>query len=218
MPRPPAPASPHSSQQPRPVEREERRTQAERSEATTDELVTAARRLFAEKGFAATSIEEIVRAAGVTRGALYHHFKRKEDVFEAVLQREQEVLTRRVWEAAKKRMSPFSQLKAGCEAFLEATLDPYIQQICMVDAPAVLGPSRTMGHASSHSVGMIAVALEQAMEQGELRSRPAMPLAQLLFGALCQGAMAAARSEDPRAMMADIQREVDGLLEGIQHA
>lgn len=200
------------------AEREERRTQAERSEATTDELVNAARRLFAEKGFAATSIEEIVRAAGVTKGALYHHFKRKEDVFEAVLQREQETLTRRVWEAAKKQKSPFSRLKAGCDAFLEATLDPYIQQICMVDAPAVLGPARTMGHASSHSVGMIAIALEQAMEHGELQPRPPMPLAQLLFGALCQGAMAAARSDDPPATMAAIQREVDALLEGIQRS
>lgn len=198
--------------------REDRRTQAERSETTTDELVTAARRLFAEKGFAATSIEEIVRDAGVTRGALYHHFKRKEDVFEAVLCREQQMLSKRLRDAALKQGTAFAQLVAGCNEFLEACLDHDIQQICMIDGPAVLGPQRLLEVDNPHTTGMIAFALGNAMEEGEVRTRPVMPLAQLLFGALCQGAMAAARSEDPPAMMAEIQREVNTLLDAIRQA
>jgi AcrR family transcriptional regulator len=181
-----------------------------------NQIIGVARRLFATKGFASTSIDEIVRDAGVTKGALYHHFKSKEDVFAAVLQREQETLTERVRKAAMTESSAFGMLKAGCDAFLEASLDPYIQQICMIDAPAVMGPAHMLEIAPTHSVGMIALALEHAMEQGELRERPAMPLAQILFGALCQGAMVAARSEDPAKTIAAIRAEVQGILAGIQ--
>lgn len=198
------------------TERDERRTQAERSEATTDELVSAARRLFATKGFASTSIEELVREAGVTRGALYHHFKTKEDLFEAVLQREHQMLSQRLREAALKKRSAFAQLVAGCEEFLKAFLDPEIQQICMIDAPAVLGAERALEVRNPHATGMIALGLENAMRHGELRRRPVMPLAQLLFGALCQGAMLATRSEDPPATMVHVRREVKAILEGVR--
>jgi AcrR family transcriptional regulator len=183
-----------------------------------NEIIAVARRLFATKGFASTSIDEIVRDAGVTKGALYHHFKSKEDVFAAVLHREQETLTERVRKAAMKESSAFGMLKAGCDAFLEASLDPYIQQICMIDAPAVVGATRLLEIAPTHSVGMIALALEHAMQQGELRERPAMPLAQIIFGALCQGAMVAARSEDPASTIQAIREEIQIILAGIQES
>ena len=99
-------------------EREDRRTQAERSLATTEQLVMTSRRLFAEKGFAGTSIEDIVRAAGVTRGALYHHFGSKEELFEAVFIREQKALDQEVRKAAATKKGAWAQMKAGCDEFL----------------------------------------------------------------------------------------------------
>ena len=196
--------------------REDRRTQTERSGATIEQLLGTARKLFAQKGFAGTSIEEIVRGAGVTRGAMYHHFKNKEEVFEAVFQREHEMLAERVREAATKKTKAWDQLKAGCDEFLTASLDPEIQQICMIDGTAVLGPSRTMAIDDPHSIGLITMALDKAMERGEVRKRPAMPLAQLLFGALCQGAMVVARSDDPPATVADVRKEFQTMLDAIQ--
>lgn len=199
------------------AEREDKRTQAERSETTTEELVAAARQLFAEKGFAGTSIDEIVRSAGVTKGALYHHFKNKEDLFEAVYCREQRLVEERVRVAAMKKRTAWGQLKAGCDEFLRASLDPHTQQICMVDGPAVRGPARMVEIDEPESVRLISMSLEKAMEGGELRKRPVMPLAQLLFGALCQGAMVAARSDDPVATTAQVRAELQRLLDGIQN-
>lgn len=209
--------SPARSARPQP-DRGDRRTQAERSEATTEELVAAARQLFAENGFAGTSIEEIVRSAGVTKGAMYHHFKNKEDLFEAVLCREQQMVEDRVRGAAMQKRTAWGQLKAGCDEFLRASLDPQTQRICMIDGPSVLGPTRMLEIDNPHAVRMISLALEKAMEHRELRKRPVMPLAQLLFGALCQGAMVAARSDDPAGTMTQIQREFQRLLDGIQSA
>ncbi len=178
--------------------------------------MTAARALFAEKGFAGTSTEEIVRTAGVTRGAMYHHFASKEDVFEAVLAREQEGLARRIQEAAAKKKGAWAQLKAGCDEFLSACLDPDVQQITLIDAPAVLGARRIEEMECPRSIEMLTEVLERAMRQGALRKRPAMPLAQLLFGALCQAAVVAARSPDGEASMKQMRKELQRLLDAVQ--
>ncbi|MDP9069531.1 MAG: TetR/AcrR family transcriptional regulator [Actinomycetota bacterium] len=200
----------------RPAEREDRRTQAQRSEETTEQLLAAARRLFAEKGFAGTSIEEIVRTAGVTRGAMYHHFASKEEVFEAVFAREQERIARRVQEAAAKKKGAWNQLKAGCDEFLTAALDRETQQITFLDGPAVLGAGRIEEIECPHSIEMITEVIERAMRQGALRKRPATPLAQLLFGALCQAAMVAARSSDDGTTMKQMRKEVQRLLDALE--
>lgn len=197
-------------------EREDRRTQAQRSEETTGQLVTAARDLFADKGFAGTSIEEIVRAAGVTRGAMYHHFASKEELFEAVFEREQEALGQRVLAAASKKKGAWNQLKAGCDEFLTACLDPHIQQICLLDGPAVLDARRIEEIECPHSVQMLTMVIERAMQQGTLRKRPVMPLAQLLFGALCQAAMVAARSQDDGLTMKQMRKEFQRLLAALE--
>lgn len=197
-------------------EREDRRTQAQRSEETTRQLVTAARDLFANKGFAATSIEEIVRTAGVTRGAMYHHFTGKEDLFEAVFEQEQEALGERVRAAASKRKGAWNQLKAGCDEFLTACLDPQIQQICLLDGPAVLDARRIEEIECPHSMQMLTMVIDKAMKQGTLRKRPVMPLAQLLFGALCQAAMVAARSQDDGLTMKQMRKEFQRLLDALE--
>ena len=193
-----------------------RRTQAERTETTTDQLITAARRLFATKGFPATSIQEIVAEAGVTRGALYHHFASKEELFEAVFNREQEALDQRVREAAARRKGAWTQLKAGCDEFLDATLDPETQRIVMIDGPAVLGSVRSQQNDDSQSIQLLKHVIEKAVQEGTLRKRPIMPIVHLLFGALCQAAMVIARSENQEATTRQMRQEIHRLLDALE--
>lgn len=195
-----------------------RRTQAERSETTTEVLIAAARRLFAAKGFPGTSIQEIVEEAGVTRGAMYHHFSGKDDVFEAVFVREQTALGRRVREAAMRKKGAWPQLKAGCDEFLNAMLDPETQRILMIDGPAVLGPAGIQEHDECESVQLLTHVIEKAMAQGAIRNRAVMPIAQLLYGALCQAAMVIARSDDQDDTTRQMRQEVRRLLDAIEDA
>src|SRR5438477_1572020 len=114
-------------------------TQAERSAATRDALLGAGRRLFAENGYAGTGREEIVAAAGVTRGALQHHYGDKVSLFRAVYETvEQEIVDAVARAAMRAGDDPVAQLRAGCHAYLDAVLDPAVQRICAIDGPAVL--------------------------------------------------------------------------------
>src|SRR2546421_2503555 len=116
-----------------------RRTQAERSATTRAALLAAARGLFAEKGFAATSRDEIAERAGVTRGALYHHFESKEAVLRAVVVEMEDELVEQV-AAATSGMAPgIEQLRTGCLAYIDSLSDPAVRRIALTDAPAVLG-------------------------------------------------------------------------------
>jgi AcrR family transcriptional regulator len=117
-----------------------RRTKAEQSEATTERLISVARRLFAERGYAQCATEDIVAAAEVTRGALYHHFRNKEALFEAVfLQIQAEIGARIEAAPAPPEGGLWAEVFAGCYAFLEAACEPDVRQIVLRDAPAVLG-------------------------------------------------------------------------------
>src|SRR5437867_12809048 len=114
-----------------------RRTQAERTAATRDALLRAARQLFGEHGFAGTPREDIVERAGVTRGALHHHFGRKEDLFQAVFEQLEKELGARIATSAMTAENSMEQLRLGSQAFLDAALEPAFQRIVLVDAPAV---------------------------------------------------------------------------------
>jgi|1186.fasta_scaffold10644_2 AcrR family transcriptional regulator len=192
-----------------------RRSNAERSEATIKELVAVARGLFAERGYGATSIEDVVRAAGVTRGALYHHFAGKEEVFRAVFEELQRELAKQIRAAAAGKRDPWRRMEAGCMAFLDAVRDPGVQQIALIDAPAVLGWDGLREIEHRHTLSMWRDALQSAMDEGKLRRRPVEPLAHLLFGALCEAAMMAARSPESDRAMDDVRREVRSLLKAV---
>jgi AcrR family transcriptional regulator len=190
-------------------------TQAERSEATVQHLLTTARELFASKGFAETSIEDIVSTAGVTRGALYHHFGGKADIFRAVVEDEAERLARRLRRAALNEQDPWRQIEAGCLEFLDACLDPAVRQIGLLDAPAVLGWQELREIDLRHSLALLVQGLEGAMAEGTLRRRPPAPIAHLLFGAMCEAGMLVARATDTRHAMREVGREVRALLGGL---
>jgi AcrR family transcriptional regulator len=189
------------------------RGQAERSEATRAALVAAARRLFGERGYASVSTEEIVRAAGVTRGALYHHFGGKRELLEAVYRDVEEDLTREIAEQTlgAGATTPLAAMRAGTGRFLDACTEPEVQRIVLLDAPAVLGWDRWREIAAEYGLGLIEANLEAAMDAGEIARRPVGPLAHLLMGALDEAAMLVARSPDPQTR-AEVEAVLDLLL------
>jgi AcrR family transcriptional regulator len=175
------------------------RTQAERSEATRAALLDAARRLFAERGYADVGTEEIVRAAGVTRGALYHHFDGKRELLAEVYEQMEGEIAAELGEAVAPGAGALETLSAGAEMFLNHCLEPEVQQIVLLDAPAVLGWERWREIGARYGLGLIEGLLSAGMEQGEIRRQPIQPLAHALLGALDEVAMLVARAEDPRA-------------------
>jgi len=191
-----------------------KRTQAERTEGTRDALIEAARALFAERGYADVGTEEIVRAAGVTRGALYHHFGGKRDLFEAVYERVESELAQRIAAGAldSEAASPLEAMRAGAEMFLRAATEPEAQQIALLDGPSVLGWDRWREIAAEHGLGLIEATLQVAVEAGAIREQPVRPLAHLLMGALDEAAMLVARAEDPEGMRVEVGRTLDSLL------
>jgi AcrR family transcriptional regulator len=175
------------------------RTQRERSEATRDALIEAARGLFTERGYEAVGTEEIVRAAGVTRGALYHHFGDKASLLDAVYERIEAESTERVARIVlgSELHSPLEAMKAGVEAFLDECAKPELRQVALHDAPAVLGWERWREIGAANGLGLIEASLSAAIEAGEIRPLPVQPLAHLLLGALDEAAMLIARTDQP---------------------
>jgi AcrR family transcriptional regulator len=169
---------------------------AEQSEATRAALVAAARRLFAARGFAAVGTEEIVRAAGVTRGALYHHFDGKQDLFRAVFEDVERELVERVATDATTARDPLEALHTGAQAFLDACEDPAVQRIALIDAPSVLGWEQWREIDLKYGFGLMRAALEAAMEAGLIERQPVRALAHLLLGALDEAALLVARADD----------------------
>lgn len=198
-----------------PAEPERRRTQAERTQATRDALIDAARRLFTERGYDHVGTEEIVRAAGVTRGALYHQFGGKASLLEAAYERIEAESTERVARVVlgSDLQSPVAAMKAGIEAFLDECARPELRQVALHDAPAVLGWERWRQIGAANGLGLIEASLAAAIEAGEIRDLPVEPLAHLLMGALDEAAMLLARDEQPGSR-AEVTQVLLLLLDG----
>jgi AcrR family transcriptional regulator len=186
-------------------------TQQERTEATTGSLLAAARELFAADGYAATSLDVVAAKAGVTKGALYHHFSGKRDLFAAVFAGEQAKLSRAVVAAAQEEEDPWEAFEAGAAAFVKACQEPGVQRIFLLDAPSALGWA-TIRQLESSSLKMMELGIQLAIDAGSIDRRPVEPLAHLLFGALCESAMVVARAPDQRAALDEALAELHRLL------
>lgn len=189
-------------------------THAARSEATRGALVLAGRRLFGERGFAAAPLDEVVRSAGVTKGALYHHFPSKEALFLAVFEDVEQELVRGVLAAAKGGADGRARLRTGVRAFVIACQDPTVQRIVLQDAPAVLGWDVWRAVDSCHFSALLQDGLAAAMTEQQRESRPVDLLTQVLRGALTEAAQLAGRSTDPD-MLATVLEIIDDLLDGL---
>jgi AcrR family transcriptional regulator len=193
------------------------RTKAGQRQATTAALIAAARPLFAERGYSGVGAEEIVKAAGVTRGALYHHFRGgKEDLFRAVLVQVSAESAQRVIQAAAAADDPFEELLLGSDVFLDSCTTPEFQRIVLLDGPAVLGWEMWRTADADYALGMLEAVIQQAIDAGQMVPQPARALAHVLMGALDEAAMVIARADDPEVAREEMGRTVRHLLEGLK--
>jgi AcrR family transcriptional regulator len=193
-----------------------RRTQRERTEATTGQLVSTGRKLFAKQGYAGTSLDQICEASGVTKGALYHHFAGKHELFEAVFREEERRLSDVRVDAFSRRRDPWAGFIAGVQAYLEALLDPGVQHITILDAPSVLGWDRMREIQAGHSLALVKEGLRRSAEAGRIRRRDTDALAHIVFGSICEASMYIARAEDQDAALREVSRELRGLLSALE--
>jgi AcrR family transcriptional regulator len=194
-----------------------RRTQAERTAATRAVLVAAARKLFADKGFAEVSTQAIVAAAGVTRGALYHQFDDKATLFAAVYE---EVERDLVADIAAQIMTeqppdPIEAMRVGARLFLDHCSAPGVQQIVLIDAPSVLGWDAWRAVGVKYGLGVIEGMLAHAIAEGAIPAQPLRPTAHVLLGALDEAALYISRASDHNQARADMIAVCDRLLSGI---
>jgi AcrR family transcriptional regulator len=194
-----------------------KRTQAERSEATRAALILAARQLFSSKGFVSSGREEIVTLAGVTRGALQHHFRDKQSLFLAVFE---EVEAEVVGEIAEAAMAlgddPLEQLRAGCQAYLDAVLDPAVQRICAIDGPAVLPAEVRQEVTDRYALGLVRQAVVELMRTRTIEDTPVEPLTRMLLAGIMAAAQYVALSADPTTARTEAGRTVDLFLDNLR--
>ena len=160
-----------------------RRTNAERTAETKAALIAAARRLFARQGYAETSTEQILQAANVTRGALYHHYAEKADLFADVCSQMHGEASAAIVAAADAAKEPLAALERGCEAWMDYMARPDARRILVIEAPSVLGWAR-WNEMDAQGFAHLTDGVREAMAAGRLRAMPAEELAVLLNGAM----------------------------------
>ena len=194
-----------------------KRTQAERSATTRAALVDAARRLWAERGYAAVGTPEIAASAGVTRGALYHQFADKAALLLAVVEAVEADVTRRIAEDVS-RSAPedaAAALYAAVDAWLEACRVPEVRRLLLLDAPVVLGWDAVRDVGLRHGLGLTEALLEAAMGSGRLERQPTRPLAHVLIGALNEAAMMVATADDAASAQQEAGDALRAVLRGL---
>jgi AcrR family transcriptional regulator len=188
---------------------------AQQREQTRQALVRESRRLFSTLGYGAVGLSEIVGAAGVTKGALYHHFGSKTELFRAVLEQVQQEVAEVVAATADAQEFAWDQLTAGCQAFLTASTDPAVQRIMLVDGPAVLGWSEWRAMNEATSGRHLADALTVLIDEGTIAPQPVAPLTHLLSGAMNEAALWLAASANPTDL-ADTRAALARMLEALR--
>ncbi|HWU22810.1 MAG TPA: TetR/AcrR family transcriptional regulator [Nocardioides sp.] len=194
-----------------------KRTQAERSATTRAALVAASRGLFAEHGYAALSTDQIAKAAGVTRGALYHQFAGKEELFAAVFEQVESEIAERI-DAYIEAAAPSdveSMLGANIDAWLATCAEPEFHRIALIEAPAALGWERWREVGLRYGVGLVESALRSLIDAGLVADRPVRPLAHVLVGALDEAALYCAQAEDRVRATAEVCDALLAVLTGL---
>jgi AcrR family transcriptional regulator len=191
-----------------------RRTQEERSAATRDALISAARKLWGLRGYTDVGTPEIATAAGVTRGAMYHQFADKAALFREVVEVvEQDVMARMAVVVAESgATTPTEAVRAAVDAWLDVSGDPEVRQLILLDAPSVLGWAEFRDVAQRYSLGMTEQMLSEAIRAGELVEQPVRPLAHVLIGALDEAAMVIATADDPQRTRREVGQVLHRLI------
>jgi len=200
------------------LKKDDRRTQAERAADTRDTLIAAARSLFAGPGFADVALETIVRDAGVTRGALYHHFADKTELFAAVFEQVEGEMAARMAEAiaAARETDPVEVLRLGTRFWLDACADPEVQRIVLMDAPAVLGWQRWTEIGQRYNIGVVTSVLTDAIDSGRIPPQPVEVTALTMLGAVREATLYVARATNQRQARKDAGAVMDRLIDSLR--
>ncbi len=185
---------------------------AAQGRATRGQLIEVATSLFAEHGYEGTSIEAVLAAAGVSRGALYHHFAGKEALFAAVLTAISDRITVEVTEAIRDCTDPVDAMHTGALAWIDLAGDPVIQRVMLVDAPSVLGWERWRAMDEGRTVGATRAMLQVVSDSGRLPREFVEPFSYMIVAALDEAAMVVARAPDSRAAVAEGREAVEEFL------
>jgi AcrR family transcriptional regulator len=180
--------------------------------ATRGQLIEVATTLFAGHGYEGTSIEAVLAAAGVSRGALYHHFAGKEALFTAVLEAVSDRVTAEVTEAIRDCTDPVDAMHTGALAWIDLAGDPVIQRVMLVDAPSVLGWEQWRAMDEGRTVGAMRAMLQAVSDSGRLPQGLVEPFSHMILAALDEAAMVVARAPDSRAAVAESRQAVEELL------
>jgi AcrR family transcriptional regulator len=186
---------------------------AAQGRATRGQLIEVATRLFAEHGYEGTSIEAVLSAAGVSRGALYHHFPGKEALFEAVVVAVSDQVTVDLAAAVRGCTDPVDAMRTAALAWIGLAADPVIQRVVLVDAPSVLGWERWRDMDGGRTLGTLRAMLQAVSDSGRLPSALVNPFAHMILAALDEIVLVVARADDPTAAVAEGRMAVEALLD-----
>jgi AcrR family transcriptional regulator len=184
----------------------------ERGQSTREQLIAIATRLFGERGYEGASIEAVLRESGVSRGALYHHFASKEALFDAVLDAVEDGVGGEIVAATSGLTDPADALRAGCQAWVRLAGDPVVQQVVLIDAPAVLGWQEWREKETRYAFGLLKGALQALAEAGRLPTELVDVFAHVVLAAVNEIALLIARADDAEAAMRTGEAAVDELL------
>jgi AcrR family transcriptional regulator len=185
---------------------------AAQGRATRGQLIDVATGLFAEHGYEGTSIEAVLAAAGVSRGALYHHFAGKEALFKAVVSAISDRVTVELTEAIRDCTDPVDAMRTGALAWIDLAGDPVIQRVMLVDAPSVLGWEQWRAMDEGRTVGAMRAMLQAVSDSGRLPQELVEPFSHMILAALDEAALVVARATDSRAAVAEGRQAVEELL------
>ncbi len=187
----------------------------EKGQETRRVIVDTATRLFAERGYASVSVETVLAACHISRGALYHHFASKEALLEAAFEAVEVDVTAKVLAAASNVGHAALAVEAGCEAFLDLTLDPAVRQIMLTDAPSVLGWDKWREIDERHAFGLMKAALEPAAAAAGIPAALVDGFAHMLLASLSEISLLIAEADDPRSALENGKEAVRELLRRI---
>jgi AcrR family transcriptional regulator len=187
---------------------------AAQAAGTRKDLLGHARKLFAQRGYVESSTDEVVRRAKVTKGALYHHFANKRDLYRAVVEDMERELVAKMAGAAEHARTPGKRLEAACRAYLDACLDSALTRILVLEAPVVLGWSGWCHLAHQHEIAALACYLEEVVEKSSTGEQP-LEMAHVLLGALNTAARVIATSNDPQKARVQVEETIQRLLRGL---
>jgi AcrR family transcriptional regulator len=193
-----------------------RTRRAEYSESTRQALVDSAVALFTKRGYAGTSLDEVVKRARVTKGALYHHFSGKQALFEAAFAQVETRSIESLTAVVTAEGDAWETAVAGLRAYVRKCLEPEYQRIIVHEAPVVMGWERWREAEEHFSFGLLRTAVQLLVDAGEIEEAPVEIMARLLFGALSAGASTIASSSDPKRTGREVERAILRVLEGLR--